>query len=80
MDADEILTVNKFTRTDNSTGLYIDVYPANKMEIAVVSAKVFDSKKDFALWEIDHEKWLMTTIENVEKFRHIKYCSRYWPF
>lgn len=80
MDADEILTVNKFTRIDNSTCLYIDVYPANKMEIAVVSSKVVDSENDFALWEIDHEKWLMTTIENVKKFRHIKYCSRYWPF
>ena len=53
MDADEILTVNKFTRTDYSTGLYINVYPANKMEIAVVSSKVVDSENDFALWEID---------------------------
>jgi len=67
MDDDEILTVNKFTRTDNSTGLYIDVYPANNIKKAVVSAKVVDSKNDFALWGIDHEKWLMTTIENVEK-------------
>ncbi|MCW3167003.1 hypothetical protein OMO38_00550 [Chryseobacterium sp. 09-1422] len=53
MDADEILTVNKFTRIDNSTCLYIDVYPANKIKIAVVSAKVVDSENDFALWEIE---------------------------
>lgn len=77
MDAEEILTINKFTRTDNNTGLYIDVYPANNMEIAVVSAKIIDSENGLVLWEVNDKKWLMTPIENSEKFRHIKHCPGY---
>lgn len=72
METAGTFVINRFNRTKQNTKLMIDVYAANSLDLAFISAEIIDSENGLAVWEFNGEKWLMTPLENSENFRHIK--------
>lgn len=63
---------DKFTLITGKKSFRMDAYDKQNNTTFDVVAKIVDSKNGLVLWEFNDEKWLMTPIENIEKFRHIK--------
>jgi hypothetical protein len=62
----------KFTRFTGNASFRLNAYNTESKTWFEIKAKIIDNKKGIVLWEFSGVKWLMTPIENKEKFRTIK--------
>lgn len=63
---------DKFTRIIGNKSFRLDAYEESTQTGFPLSAEIIDSENGLVLWEFNDEKWLMTPIENSDKFRHLK--------
>lgn len=63
---------DKFTRIIGNKSFRLDAYEESTQTGFPLSAQIIDPENGLVLWEFNDEKWLMTPIENSDKFRHIK--------
>ena len=62
----------KFTRITGNKSFRLDAYNKENKTWFEIKAKIIDNKNGIVLWELSNVKWLMTPIENRDKFRQIK--------
>ena len=68
----EKFSFEKLTRITGNKSFRLDSYNKENKTWFEIKAKIIDNKKGIVLWEFSGIKWLMTPIENKEKFRQIK--------
>ena len=67
----EKFSFEKFTRITGNKSFRLDAYNKETKTWFEIKAKIIDNKKGIVLWQFGDAKWLMTPIENKEKFRKI---------
>lgn len=62
----------KFTRRSGNKSFQLEAYEKETKTSSILMAEIVDYKNGLVMWNVNGEKWLMTPIENSEKFRHVK--------
>ena len=62
----------KFTRVTGNKSFRMDAVQENLEMQTEIIATIYDNEEGLVLWQFGDHQWLMTPLENVQKFRHIK--------